>query len=376
VAGATVIFVLDWWEWPVLDSIVLAGGSGTRLWPLSRAGHPKFLHPLTGTDRTLLQATVDRLDGVSAPGQVYVVTGTAHAAAVSRQLPDVPDDNILVEPSPRDSCAAIALAVAVIARRDPEAAVGVFASDHLIADQNRFTEIIQTAESVARQGYLVTVGIQPTRAEVGYGYLRTGESLADGGRLVREFKEKPAHEVALAYVESGEYLWNAGMFVFTARTFLAELAERKPEMHATVLEIAAAWDRPDRETVLAELWPGLEKISVDYAVMEGAAAGGRVATVPADFPWSDVGDFNSLGEALPCDRTGNVVLGRPDTTLVREAKSCVVVSASERLVAAVGVDDLVVVETADAVLVLPRSRAAEVKHIVDELRGLGLQAFV
>jgi mannose-1-phosphate guanylyltransferase len=360
----------------VLDSIVLAGGSGTRLWPLSRAGNPKFLHPLTGTDRTLLQATVDRLGGVSAPGRVHVVTGTAHAAAVSRQLPKVSEANILVEPSPRDSCAAIALAVAVIARRDPQAVVGVFASDHLIGDQERFTEVIRTAESVAREGYLVTVGIRPIRAEVGYGYLRTGEALADGARLVREFKEKPAHDVALAYVESGEYLWNAGMFVFTAATFLAELAARKPAMRTAALEIAAAWDRPDRETVLAERWPGLEKISVDYAVMEGAAADGRVATVPADFPWSDVGDFNSLGEALPCDRTGNVVLGRPETTLVREAKSCVVVSASDRLVAAVGVEDLVVVETADAVLVLPRSRAAGVKQIVDELHGLGLKGFV
>ena len=359
----------------MLDSIVLAGGSGTRLWPLSRAGHPKFLHPLTGTDRTLLQATVDRLAGVSEPGRVHVVTGTAHAPAVSRQLPEVPSDNILVEPSPRDSCAAIALAVAVIARRDPEAAVGVFASDHLIGDQNRFTEVIRTAEAVARQGYLVTVGIQPSRAEVGYGYLQTGEELADGARRVREFKEKPSRDLALAYVESGEYLWNAGMFVFTARSFLAELAGRKPAIHAAVVEIAAAWERPDRETVLAELWSDLEAISVDFAVMEGAAEDGRVATVPADFPWSDVGDFNSLGEALPCDLTGNVVVGRPETTLVREARSCVVVSASERLVAAVGVEDLVVVETTDAVLVLPRSRASEVKDIVAQLRGLGLKRF-
>src|SRR4051812_12971877 len=157
-----------------LYGVVLAGGTGTRLWPLSRAGHPKFLHPLTGTDASLLQATVDRMDQLSPADRVFVVTGVAHAAEVVRQLADVPADNVLIEPSPRDSCAAIALAAAVIARREPEAIMGAFASDHLIAEKDKFTQVIQQAMDGARQGLLMTLGITPTRPETGYGYLECG----------------------------------------------------------------------------------------------------------------------------------------------------------------------------------------------------------
>src|SRR3954468_9599016 len=185
-----------------LYGVVLAGGTGTRLWPLSRAGHPKFLHPLTGTDASLLQATVDRLDLLAPSDRIFVVTGVAHAAAVSRQLASVPEENVLVEPSPRDSCAAIALAAAVIARRDPEAIMGSFAADHLIADRDRFIEVIRTAMQGAAQGLLMTLGITPTRPETGYGYVQCGGPLSDGVLAVEEFKEKPSYEVAEGYVKS------------------------------------------------------------------------------------------------------------------------------------------------------------------------------
>ncbi|HET6529295.1 MAG TPA: sugar phosphate nucleotidyltransferase, partial [Actinoplanes sp.] len=349
-----------------LYAVIPAGGSGTRLWPLSRAGHPKFLHPLTGTEASLLQATVDRLAPLADPHRVFVVTGVAHAAAVSRQLTGVPEENILVEPSPRDSCAAIALAAAVIARRDPDAIMGSFAADHLIADGDAFLEVIRSAMRGAAEGLLMTLGITPTRPETGYGYVQCGGPIVgDDVLAVEEFKEKPTYDVAEAYVKSGRYLWNAGMFVWRTDAFLTELARQQPQLHAGVSRIAQAWDSPAREEVLGEVWPTLPRISVDYAVMEGAAAVGRVGTVPGDFGWNDVGDFHTLGEVLAADAAGYVVVGKETLAktgvLLRETDGLVVVPNSGRLVAALGVRDLIIVDTPDAVLVCPRDRAQEVK---------------
>jgi mannose-1-phosphate guanylyltransferase len=355
----------------MLYSTILAGGSGTRLWPLSRACDPKFLHALTGTDRSLLQATVDRVAPLSAADHIYVVTGTAHAAAIARQLPQVRQANILVEPSPRDSCAAVSLASAVLARRDPGAIMAAFSADHLIGDQPRFVEVIGQAAAAAQDGYLTTVGIRPAHAEVRFGYLKIGPALRGEARTVAEFREKPSRDLAASYLESGQYLWNAGIFVFAVHTFLAELARQRPQLSAGIAQIADAWDGPDRDSVLAEIWPGLEKISVDYGVLEGAAAAGKVAAVPADMPWSDVGDFDSLGQALPTDDAGNLLIASQAQVLARDVKDTVIVSTTDRVVAVIGLDDVVVVDTADALLVCARSRAQEVKQVVEDLRGRG-----
>jgi mannose-1-phosphate guanylyltransferase len=355
----------------MLYSTILAGGSGTRLWPLSRAGEPKFLHALTGTDRSLLQATVDRLAPLSAAAQVYVVTGRAHAAAIADQLPQVPAANILVEPSPKDSCAAVSLASAVLARRDPDAIMAAFSADHLIGDQPRFIEAIRAAATAARDGYLTTIGVRPTHAEVRFGYLKLGEDLPGGARIVSEFKEKPSKEVAADYLESGQYLWNAGIFVFAVRAFLDELARQRPQLSAGIGRIADAWDTPARDDVLAEVWPSLEKISVDYGVFEVAGAAGKVATVPADVAWSDVGDFDSLAESLPTDDSGNLMITGGSCVVARDVKDSVIVSTTDKVIAIIGLDNVVVADTGDALLVCPRSRAQEVKQVVDELRLTG-----
>ena len=249
--------------------------------------------------------------------------------------------------------------------------MAAFSADHLIGDQARFVEIIEQAAAAARGGYLTTVGIRPGHAEVRFGYLKLGPVAAGQARMVAEFKEKPSLQLAASYVESGEYLWNAGIFVFGVDAFLAELARQRPQLNDGIARIADAWDSPARDATLAEIWPGLEKISVDYGVLEGAAAAGKVATVPADMPWSDVGDFDSLGESLPTDESGNLLIAGQAEIIARDVKDAVIVSTTDRVVAVVGLDDVVVVDTADATLVCARSRAQEVKQIVEELRERG-----
>ena len=354
-----------------LYCVTLAGGSGTRLWPLSRAGDPKFLHALTGTSASLLQATYIRLAPLSTPERTFVVTGTAHAAAVARQLPDLPQENLLVEPAPRDSCAAIGLAAVLIARRDPTAMMGSFPADHMVRRPEAFHEAIRAAISGAQDGRLMTVGITPTGPETGFGYLQCGPS-DNGVMAVAEFKEKPNHEVAVEYLRTGRYLWNAGMFVWRVEAFLAELARQQPVLSEGLHAIGDAWGTPEQDRVLGETWPTLPKISVDYAVMEGAADAGLVSTVPGDFGWTDVGDFHTLGEVLAPDAHGNVLVGEDKAdVLLSDSTGCIIVPQSGRMVAALGLQDVIIVDTPDAVLVCPRDRAQEVKKLVDELKERG-----
>ncbi len=346
-------------------AVVPAGGAGTRLWPLSRADHPKFLLDLTGSGRTLLQATVDRLTPLTAD-RVVVVTGAAHAAAVRDQLPGLAPDRVLAEPAPRDSMAAIGLAAAVVERLDPDAVIGSFAADHVIPDVGAFHAAVREAVEVARAGHLVTLGVEPTHPATGFGYIRAGEPLPGfpTARRAVEFVEKPDAERAEAYVASGEYRWNAGMFVVRATTLLDLLARWHPELASGLREIAADPSRLDA------VWPGLTKIAIDHAVAEPAADAGHVVVVPAPFAWDDVGDFASLSSLLP-DAAGPVtVLGDDGDVTVVDAEG-LVVAAGGRRVAVVGLEDVVVVDTPDAVLVTTRARAQDVKKVVDALKDTG-----
>ena len=352
---------------PGFWAVVPAGGAGTRLWPLSRAAHPKFLLDLTGSGRTLLQATVDRLEPLTGD-RVVVVTGAAHADAVRAQLPGLAGDQVLAEPSPRDSMAAIGLAAAVVERQDPQAVIGSFAADHVIPDTAAFESVIREAAEVAREGHLVTIGIEPTSPATGFGYIRAGEALPGFATALRavEFVEKPDAVRAAQYVASGEFRWNAGMFVVRAATLLDLLAQWHHELAAGVRAIAASPERLD------ELWPGLTRIAIDHAVAEPAADAGHVVVVPAPFTWDDVGDFASLAELLPPveGEPGLRVLGSADDVTTIDA-SGIVAAAGGRRVAVVGLEDVVVIDTPDAVLVTTRSRAQDVKAVVDALKAQG-----
>lgn len=347
-------------------AVIPAGGAGTRLWPLSRAASPKFLHDLTGSGRSLLQGTWDRLAPLTGD-RILVVTGRAHEVAVREQLPALAADRLLAEPSPRDSMAAIGWAAARLEARDPEAVLGSFAADHVIGDEDAFRQCVSDALCAAQEGYVVTIGIEPTHPATGFGYIEVGEPLATGqARAVTQFVEKPDRARAEAYLATGRYRWNAGMFVVRASVLLDLLAQWHPDLAAGLRALAAAPDRLD------ELWPDLEKVAIDHAVAEPAAAAGRVAVVPGGFGWDDVGDFRSLGDLLTdADGMPGVrVLG--DASQVRVVGSTgVVVPAGGRVVAVVGLDDVVVVDTPDALLVTTRERAQDVKAVVDALRAAG-----
>ena len=342
-------------------AVVPAGGAGTRLWPLSRKGSPKFLHDLTGSGRTLIQATLDRLEPL-AGDRFLVVTGQAHRDAVVEQLPGLDPACVVAEPSPRDSMAAIGLAAAILERQDPTAVMGSFAADHVVTDPDTFRGVVTLAADVARRdGLLVTLGIEPTHAATGFGYIRLGEPLPghEGAFTVEEFVEKPVAAVAEEYVASGSYRWNAGMFVVRPSVLLDLLADQDPDFTAALRGIAA---EPD---TLDEVWPSLPKIAIDHAVAEPAAAAGRVAVVPGSFGWDDIGDFASLAPLVPAT-DGLAVLG--DASLVRAVDSTGFIAANGgRVVAVVGLDDIVVVDTGDAVLVTTRARAQDVKQVVAEL---------
>jgi mannose-1-phosphate guanylyltransferase len=347
-------------------AIVPAGGSGTRLWPLSRAERPKFLLTLTGK-RSLLQQTVDRLGSLATPERTLVVCGPAHAVPVARQLPELPEANIIVEPAPRGSGPAIVLATALIARREPDAIVGSFAADHEVEDQEAFNRAIETAIVAARQGWLVTVGLEPTRPETGFGYIeRTTDVVVrtDHGTAYRSerFVEKPDLATAKAYLAAGRSLWNASMFVWQASTLLEEVERLQPDLFAAVTRIADAWATPDQERVTAQVWAELAESTIDQGILEHAE---RVAVVPANLGWSDVGDWNNLGELIEQDGAGNRVRG----DMVQEASTdCIVWSETGRLVALVGLTDLAIVDTEDALLVVNRSCVQEVRRIVGQLK--------
>ncbi|WP_084148496.1 mannose-1-phosphate guanylyltransferase [Brachybacterium phenoliresistens] len=373
--------------------VIPAGGAGTRLWPLSRRSRPKFLLDLTGSGRSLLQQTLDRVLPL-ADRPPLIVTGTAHAAEVAEQAAG--RARVLAEPSPRNSMPAIALAAAVAEREDPGAVIGSFAADHLVGDDEAFAAAVDRARAAAEKGYLVTLGITPTSPATGFGYIeqsaaggppggagehggeRAPADLAGtGARPVAQFVEKPDRERAEAFLATGRFFWNAGMFVVKAAVLLDALAVQIPALAAGAREIAAQGASAD---ALARIWPSLTAIAIDHALAEPLAAQGRVAVVPADFAWDDVGDFAALARQLRAARADGPAAAQAEDDVVALGGARVLAAgshatvhgASDRLIALVGVQGISVVETEDVLLVIADERAQDLGALVRGLDEAGL----
>lgn len=352
---------------PRVFPLVLAGGSGTRFWPLSRRDRPKQFLSLTG--RPLVVETVARLEGLCEQADLAVIGGEAHEAEIRRLLPEV---TVLVEPAARGTAPAIGLAALRALAVDPDAVLIVLPSDHAITDLEAFRRALRQAIELASGGDLVTLGIQPSRPETGFGYIHVGELLEGRpfAHRVRAFVEKPDRSTAERYLEEGDHLWNAGIFAFRANRILEELAAHAPEVHAALEPIRAAVGGPEFEEAVRAHFPRSPSISIDYAVMEKSPS---IAVIPCDCGWSDLGTFAALDEVVPPDEAGNVKSGE---VLALDSFRNVVWGRPGKPIALVGCEDLIVVDTEDALLVCRRDRAQEVREVVEALERKGRDELV
>jgi mannose-1-phosphate guanylyltransferase len=357
--------------------IILAGGSGTRFWPRSRKARAKQILALDG-ERTMIQRTVDRLAPIAPASSVWVITNDLLSNTICGQLELIPEGQVVCEPSARNTAPAAGLAAFLVEKENPDAVLGMFPADHVIADEPGFLAVIERAIALAAAGEtMVVLGVTPNRPETGYGYIETGEPMVGGELRVRRFTEKPNLERAEEFVAAGNYHWNSGIFIWSARTLANAVREHLPETSPLLEQIAAAHGTPEFDRVFAELYPQCENISVDYAILEPRSAKGEhhsnLFCLPADFGWNDLGSWAALYEhqvdqLKAGDASGNVA----------ESAGLVAIDAHgnyafspKKMVALVGVKDIVVVETDDAILVTTRHHSQDVGKVVKELAAKG-----
>lgn len=343
--------------------VIMAGGSGTRFWPLSRASRPKQLLPLGGGDSSLLRETQSRISKLIPPENTLVVTSEALAAQTRAELPELPPENILAEPVGRNTAPCVGWAASVVARRDPEAVLAVLPADHDIGDPAGFLRVLSLAIDTAREGDMVTVGVKPTRPETGYGYVELGEELAPQVHRGRRFVEKPDELRARQFLAAGRFLWNSGMFFFRADTLLAAVRQHLPGLGDALRAFDEAAARGGELELVRQTYQTLPDVSLDHGIMEKAA---RVAVVPGDFGWSDVGSWTSAWELAARDGDDNALFG--DVVTV-DTRGSYVRGREGKVIAIVGMEDVVVVDTQDALLVMPRSRSQDVRAIVNALKS-------
>lgn len=351
-----------------LYAVIMAGGGGTRLWPASRRQRPKQSLRLLG-DRTLLQLAVDRLRPFLPVERILIVTGADQVDLLRSQAPELPAESFVVEPSPRGTAAVAGLASLLVEQRSPGAVMACLTADHSITHPERLRAALQAAHELALEGDLVTLGITPSYAATGYGYIERGEVRGVFHGLqaykVKAFKEKPTSDLAQVYAADGEHLWNSGMFIWRCDRLRAEIARQLPELDRGLRALGAALGSSGDSEAYARAWNALPTQTIDFGIMEHAAG---VSVIPSDdLGWCDIGSWDRLFEVMPSDKDGNLRLGTGTPLLLESHGTLVYGEDARRLVVTLGVEDLVVVDTGDVLLVCPRSRAEEVRKIVDRL---------
>jgi mannose-1-phosphate guanylyltransferase len=354
-------------------AFIIAGGVGSRLWPLSRQQRPKQVLPLVD-DRSMFQCAVERIRPVFSPTQIFVGVGEDQVEWLKAEATGIPDENFVIEPMGRGTAPVIGLGAISLRRHDPQAMMTVLTADHFVGDEDEFCRVLAAAGQVARRDYLVTLGITPSFPSTDFGYIERGQWLMDAAGLaayqVLAFREKPDRATAARFMAGGQHSWNSGMFVWKVDRFLREMSRTMPEFYQQLMRIDAALGTPDYDRVLHEVWPRVVAQTVDYGVMEKAH---DVAVIPAEFGWNDVGLWATLLDILPGDANGNVVR-HAEHVGVDTANT--LVFGHDRLLATIGLHDMIVIDTGDAVLVCPKDRAQDVKKIVDELKRSGKQQYL
>jgi mannose-1-phosphate guanylyltransferase len=346
----------------------MAGGGGTRLWPLSRQASPKQMLKLVD-ERSLFQTAVDRLEGLFTPDRIYVVTVEEQAQGLQAQAPQIPQENYLIEPMPRGTASVVGFAAVAIQNRDPQGSMAVVTADHIIGNEENFRQLLSAAYDVAQEGYLVTLGIAPHSPSTGYGYIQQGELL---GRYqeqevfrARKFREKPNLVRAQKMLESGDHTWNSGMFIWRVDNVLAEIARQMPDLNSKLTEISEVWDQPQSLKVISRIWPTIQPETIDYGIMEGAK---KVAVIPAEgLDWSDVGAWDALYDLLPADAQGNIIKGGQYLPIDTQ-NALVFADQGERWYVMIGVKDLIVVDTGDVIMVCHKDQAQKVRQAVNQLK--------
>lgn len=348
-------------------ALIMAGGAGTRLWPYSRRDRPKPVLPLIEAERSMFQIAVERLYPLLPPERIFVVANGDLTVVLQEQAPDLPRENFVIEPMGRDTAPAVGLGAIHIRHRDPQAVIAVLTADHYIANLEIFLKVLQVGfKMAAEENQVATLGITPDFPSTGFGYIERGklDRSVDGVDIfvLERFTEKPDQETAEKFIESGNYSWNSGMFIWSVERLMAEFGQHTPDLSADLGKLAAAIGQPEYAQAIAEIWPDIERISVDYALMENIKQGIRV--IPVEMGWVDIGSFASLYDVLSTEEGENVVFGNPPITI--DSRGMLLLS--KRLVAAVGLEDLVIVDTDDVLLICRRDRAQDVKQVVEYLK--------
>lgn len=347
-----------------LYGVIMAGGGGTRFWPLSRQEKPKQLLNLSGKE-IMVNETIDRIATIVDKKDIFIVTNTTQVSRMREATAGrIQENHILAEPSARNTSACIGYAALEIVKKYGDGIMTIFPSDHFIKNELEFTRVLKEAIKVAEEDKLITLGITPTFASTGYGYIKFDKNDIGYAKQVVEFKEKPNEETAKAYLASGEYVWNSGMFIWKATTILKAFEELLPDVYACLVKIGKAMNTADEHEVISEVYPTIPSISIDYGIMEKSS---NVKVISAEFGWNDVGSWDNLGALYDGDENGNVVVGQHIG--IETANS--IVYSEKRLITTIGVENLIIVETEDAILVCDKNKAQDVKKIVDRLKADG-----